>query len=160
RRDSSASARSRRGPCPRVRARRSSCSSSERKTLGAESDPQLVALGAHIHDLREVDPNRPLLALDIVPAVGPELLVESRELDVDVPQPVGDMMEPRAVPGQVPADRGLGREASEQLHVALAKVQEQRLYPLLLQHLAIGDRQTEAVAVELERRLDLLDGYA
>src|SRR5271165_5606797 len=59
---------------------RSSCSSSERNALRAEADAQLVALGAHVHDLGEVEAHRPLVALQLVPSATPERRVERLQL--------------------------------------------------------------------------------
>src|ERR1700751_5659894 len=79
RREKRATARSRRDECAWVRAKRSSRSSSERKRLGAEADALIVALCAHVADLRGVDADRSLLALDLVPATLAERLVEGGE---------------------------------------------------------------------------------
>src|SRR5271167_2491412 len=79
-RENSAAPRSARTSCPQVRARRSSCSSSERNALGTEAYAQLLALGANIDHLRQVQANRPLVAFQIMPAVAAESLVERLQL--------------------------------------------------------------------------------
>ena len=52
------------------------------------------------------------------------------------------------------------RKRREQLDVALADVEQHRLDALLGDHLAVAEPQLEAVAVELERGLELLHGDA
>ena len=76
------------------------------------------------------------------------------------PHLVGDVVQPRSLLGQEPAHGRVGRERREQLDVVLADVQQHRLHALLLDDLAVGDAELEAVAVELQRGLDLLDGHA
>ena len=73
---------------------------------------------------------------------------------------VGDVVQARALAGQELADRRVRAERREQLDVVLADVQQHRLDALLCDDLAVRERQLEALAVELERGLDLLDGHA
>src|SRR5436305_10914679 len=85
-REKRAAARSVTGACQRVRARSSSCSSRARNELRAEADAQLLGLGAHVHDLGEIQTHRALLAVQVVPPLAlDQLFVEQRELLVAHP---------------------------------------------------------------------------
>ena len=83
-------------------------------------------------------------------------LLERAQRRLDVCHLVGDVVQPGALSGEEPADGRVGAQRREQLDVVLADVQQHRLDALLGDDLAVGDRQLEAVAVELERRLELL----
>ena len=79
---------------------------------------------------------------------------------VDVRHLVGDVVQARALLGQEPADRRVGPERREQLDMVLADVEQDGLDALLGDDLAVRDVQAEAVPVQLDRGLDLLDGDA
>ena len=64
---------------------------------------------------------------------------------------VGDVVQARALLREEPAHRRVRAERREQLDVVLADVQQHGLDALLLDDLAVGDLELEAVAVELER---------
>src|SRR5262249_20901935 len=60
--------------------------SSEVNALGAETDAQLLALGANVDDLGEIQTDRSLLALQLVPALRAERFVQGLQLLVAHPQ--------------------------------------------------------------------------
>src|SRR5690349_7250877 len=70
------------------------------------------------------------------------------------------MVQARALLGQKAAHGRLRTERREQLYVVLARVEQHRLDPLLLDDLAVGDLELQTVAVELEAFLDPLHGDA
>ena len=88
------------------------------------------------------------------------LLAQLRERRVDVVDPVGDVVQPRALALEELADRGLGPERAQQLDVAVADVEQNRLDPLLVDRLAVGERHPEAALVERERGVEVGDGDA
>jgi len=106
-------------------------------------------------DPRAPDP-RPGLRVD---QLRPGLL-ELGQGRLDIGHLVGDVVQPRALAGEELADRRVGPQGSQQLDVVLTQVKQNGLDPLLGDDLAVGQGHLEAVAVELERGLELLDGYS
>ena len=87
-------------------------------------------------------------------------LAQALELGVDVVHRVGDVVHARAALGQVLADRRVGAERGQELDVPLADVQQRGVHALLLDRLAVGQGHAQGVAVEGERAVDVLHGYA
>ena len=98
----------------------------------------------------------PRLAVDQLEPGAGELL-QGR---VDVVDRVGDVMQPGALAGEERADRGVGAKRAQQLHMPVPDVEQDRLDPLRLDRLAVRQGHLEARRVELERRVDVLDGDA
>jgi hypothetical protein len=66
----------------------------------------------------------------------------------------------RAPLGEEPADGGLVPERKEQLDVRVAHAQERGLDALLSDRLAVLQGHPETLGVELDRRVEILDGDA
>src|ERR1700760_38942 len=111
--------------------------------------------GVHERDARAADAGARLLVDQREP--GP---FERFERAVDVVDLVGDMVQARAVLREELADGRVRAERREQLDVVLADVEQDRLDALLLDDLAMRERELEAVAIQRERRRELLDGDA
>src|SRR5580692_10757010 len=79
-RENRATAQSARGPCPRVRAHRSTSSSSNRRRLSAETDALVISICAYVHNLPEIQAHVPVLAVQLVPAALAERRIEALEL--------------------------------------------------------------------------------
>jgi hypothetical protein len=70
------------------------------------------------------------------------------------------MVQARALLRQEPADRRLRAKRGQQLDMALADVEQDRLDALLGHRLAMHERHPERVAVERDCAVEVLDGYA
>jgi hypothetical protein len=78
----------------------------------------------------------------------------------DVGAAVGGVMEPRAALGDEAPDRRLVPERPQQLDVGLADAEQSRLDALLLDRLAVLEGHPETLGIELDRRVEVLDGDA
>jgi diacylglycerol kinase (ATP) len=74
-----------------------------------------------------------------------------------VVDPVGHMVEAGTPPGQEAADRCVLAEGGEQLHVALADVEQRGLHALVGQPLAVHERHAVRVAVNRDGGVQILD---
>ena len=98
------------------------------------------------------DPTAGLL-VDQPEPPGPALL----EHLCDVRAAVGGVMEPRPPLGEKTPDRSVVAERLEQLDVGLADTQQRCLDALLGDRLAMLQRHPEALRIELDRRVQILD---
>src|SRR3954467_116901 len=89
----------------------------------------------------------PRLGIDQVDAG----FLELAEHTLDVIDRVGDVVEPGALALEVPADRCVGTEGPQQLHVPLADVEQHRLDALALDGLTMGYGHSHRPLVEGDR---------
>ena len=78
----------------------------------------------------------------------------------DVVDAVGHVVQPGPALGQEAADRRVVRQRREQLHVAVADVEQRGLDALLGDRLAVDERHAVGVAVDGDRGVEVLDGDA
>ena len=98
----------------------------------------------------------PRLAVDQLEAGG----ADRGQRRVDVLHRVGDVMQARALAVDELADGGVGAERPQQLDMALADIEQDRLDALRLDRLTVGELHLEALLVELDRGVEVLDGDA
>ena len=87
----------------------------------------------------------------------------SRELGergVDVVDAVGDVVEARALALEELADRRVRPERAQELDVAVADVEQDRLDALLLDRLAVRERHRHRALIERQRRVQVVGGDA
>ena len=73
---------------------------------------------------------------------------------------VGHVVQARAAALDEAADGALGVGGAEQLHVRVADLEQGGLHAELLHRLAVLARHAEAVAVELDRAVQVVDGHS
>ncbi len=82
------------------------------------------------------------------------------ERRLDVIDPVGDVVQSRSPAVEELPHRRVGSERAQQLHVAVADIEQHGLDALLTDRLAVDQRHPQAVAIERDRRLEIIDGDA
>jgi hypothetical protein len=96
----------------------------------------------------------PWLLVDQPQAVG----AAAFELLFHVGASIGRVVKTRPALREEPPDRRLLPERTEQLDVRVAHPEERSLDALLLDRLAVLKRHPKALGVELDRRVEILDG--
>src|SRR4051794_18548049 len=80
------------------------------------------------------------------------------ERSVDVGDAVGDVVQPRPAGREEATDGAVGLQRPQQLHVAVADVEQDRLDALGLDDLAVGELQAVRLLVQRDRGVEVLDG--
>ena len=87
-------------------------------------------------------------------------LAQRGERGVDVGHAVGDVVQPRAAAGQEAAHGRVRREWPQELDVPVADLEQHGLDALLVDDLAVLERQPVGLLVQRDRRVEVGDGDA